>query len=140
VKQSITRSIEREVFAAVGLPSSYRAQRTPNIKPVSQLSLERLDDDGVIPVQLVDHTSLEEELIKLETNKEKLSLILDNLYILDNAERFVVESMMNGMPLEEIEGNLQDGQAKTAKAVFSRAVAKLRKAIQKGRRNNAYRK
>jgi len=140
VRQSIIRSIEREVFAAVGLPSSYRAQRTPDIKPVSQLSLERLDDDGVIPAQLVDNTSLEEETIKLETNKEQLSLILENLYILDNAERFVVESMMNGIPLEEIEGDFQNGQSESAKAVFRRAVAKLRKAIQKRSRDNVYRK
>jgi hypothetical protein len=138
VRQSIVRSIQREVFAAVGLPSSYRAQRTPDLKPVSQLSLERLDDDGVIPAQLVDSTSLEETIIKLETNKEQLSLILENLYILDSAERFVVESMMNGIPLEEIEGNFQDGQAETAKAVFRRAVTKLKRAIRR-RQDNAYR-
>jgi hypothetical protein len=47
--------------------------------------------------------------------------------------------MMNGIPLEEIEGNFQDGQAETAKAVFRRAITKLRRAIQKWRRNNAYR-
>jgi len=137
VKQSIIRSIEREVFAAVGLPSSYRANRSPEIIPIAQMSLERLDDDGFIPAQLIDNTSLENEIIKLETNQERLAIIRENLYTLNNAERFIVESMMRGISLEEIESEFPDGQAETVKAVFRRAVAKLRRTTRKKGRDNA---
>jgi len=134
-KQAITRSIEREVFAAVGLPSNYRARREPDIAPIVQLSLEGLVEEGITPYQLIDNSSLEEEIIKQETNQEQLEIILESLYTLNSAERFIVERMLSGVSLEDIESDFQREHSESAKIVFRQAVSKIRRAVRKRRKN-----